>query len=104
MKNEARDKFLTELIGECWHNVRYDPPNWWCDKCKNNLLAGRNNDFSTWEGFGKLFEWGQKQEWYEDLTYRRSGFIGLISAYITPDEFANMVYEFTKKKIGEVKS
>ena len=57
-----RDKFLTECMGECWHmyNSRKGLVN--CIHCQKEMPL--NNDFSTWDGFGKLWEWTRKQEWF----------------------------------------
>ena len=42
------NKSLTEAMGECWHNRPCEHPQ--------HTNCYRNNDFSTWEGFGKLRE------------------------------------------------
>lgn len=52
MNKELINKFLTEKMGECWHE--------WEPK-RDNV---RNYDFFTWEGFGKLWEWAGEQEWF----------------------------------------
>jgi len=105
--NMERDKFLAEAMGECWHES-----NWGQTNCKH---CGRTNDpryfdfnaqnssFSTWEGFGKLWEWAQKQEWWTYI-----GFIGNYTeqntsveflhkdCIINPDRFADAVYDYLK--------
>lgn len=47
--NRERDKFLTKLMGECYHErSAYG----FCQHCGvRNFIT---NHFSTWEGFGKL--------------------------------------------------
>ncbi len=102
-----RDRHLTEAMGECWHesNGRLN-----CKKCESFLYAkspnhiSYNNEFSTWEGFGKLWRWGQQQEWWEEfvgcllepvidkgtLTHYRKFDLD----FIDPDKFADALYEF----------
>jgi hypothetical protein len=111
--NQERDKFLTEQMGECWHdgepfftnNVIY------CPKCHKNLKAiNEENDFSTWEGFGKLWEWAQKQnmEWqcrFNDYCFKLLGYRGGCSyeyipkLIINPDRFADTVYAYLKENV-----
>jgi hypothetical protein len=101
----TRDQFLTEWLGECWHEV---PDNGFkyqiCKKCGAAILIVTGwQDFSTWPGFGKLWEAAQKDEEFErflveqeivkDCSYE--GWDGFtVSAYklnlsfINPDRFA----------------
>lgn len=101
-----RDKFFTEAMGGCWHEPErcYDfeyewQDNWRCTKCgkgcdKNNL------SFSTWSGFGKLWEWAQAQEWFWDCVMYCHNELKYetIPAWIHPDRFANAVYKFLKER------
>ena len=54
--NTKRDKFLTEAMGECWHDYVKTcgccPAT--CAKCGADEGYTENNDFSTWHDFGKL--------------------------------------------------
>ena len=71
-----RDKFLTKaILGG--NSVLYNP------------------DFSTWKGFGILWEWAIKQEWFKKLFC-----YGLLiqTEFINPDEFSDTIYEFLKQK------
>ncbi len=110
--NTERDKFLTEAMGDCWHEAKYlyqatpyDTPDYECrcgKRCSEKSF--KNNNFSTWEGFGKLWEWAQKQEWWIYL-----GFIGNYTEQFTasefthkdciinPDRFADAVYNYLKE-------
>ena len=104
MTKEERDRFLTEQIGECW--VEWEPK-------RDNI---RNNDFSTWEDFGKLKEFMEKQPyWFKFLdsilhTDYPNFRIGKVASNISgiwyyidiyePDPFADAAYEFL---IGEKK-
>jgi len=104
---KERDKFLTEAMGECWH--KWDPTNveqgFTCRHCGrqwHHLLA--KTDFSTWQGFGKLWEWAQKQEWFKDFCvetpmYSEGEDRDWIDAMLDlthPDRFASEVHEFLK--------
>lgn len=93
--NIERDKFLTEAMGECWYEHTMT--------CGYNLTrtgeyisdiksTSYPNDFSTWEGFGKLLEWCQKQD---DMTLAQSK---MCLAYLTPDRFADSIYRYLLKK------
>ena len=69
MSNIQRDKFLTEAMGECWHVTKQRKDHQFedCIKCgKGGLFVNNTNDFSTWEGFGKLYNWVMEQEWLSD--------------------------------------
>jgi len=65
--NQERDRFLTETMGECWHEYDPDSPvmalwfkGYTCKKCGEFLFG--NNDFSTLEDFMKLLNWAGNQE------------------------------------------
>ncbi|MFH1897053.1 MAG: hypothetical protein ABH886_02255 [Candidatus Desantisbacteria bacterium] len=98
MTKEERDKFLTEQRGECWHEWS-DPYSNVCDKCNNITMDRENDDFSTWEGFGVLWEWAKKQEWWGDEFQKCSSDMENPITYIyedliNPDRFADAVYKF----------
>lgn len=85
--NEIRDKFLTETIGEDWnYETNYD-----------NM-----NNFSTWAGFGKLWEWAFIQDWWtEFLRMHNMGaqyYEQVACHYINPDIFANELCLYLKGK------
>jgi len=120
--NIERDKFLTEKMGQCWHNHSiiaggfvvnpFDHgkgPTRICDKCGQDWSSftvydrfGRvNPDLSTWPGFGLLWEWAQKQEWFTKFKYFYIGgatevFMKLGES-IHPDKFADALYEYLKE-------
>ena len=91
-----RDKFLTEAIGECWHS---DDPDMhtFTTRCRICGEAGETTNFSTWQGFGKLWEWAQNQGWWEDFWIYSNDDNGIID-FIHPDRFADALYEFLKDK------
>lgn len=114
MMNKERDKFLTEQLGECWHEAGHRR------RISNNMVQRDcacgvssmweiisvepakyrflRRDFSTWENFGKLWEWSQQQEWWREFSFDvlRAPYIFL--ELINPDNFANAVCEFLKSK------
>lgn len=97
--NIERDKFLTEAMGECWHDKAITNGILSeCSKCKVlHSYLYTNADFSTWKGFGKLVTEHNK--------------IGLTTIEITeliqrctpyeptfPDRFATQVYKILTSK------
>ncbi len=121
---EKQNKFLTEAMGECWHD--WTNKYFRCAHCdthmgevtgqyKSNLSDAKfaNNDFSTWPGFGKLWEWVKQRWWFDSFilslqpTHRESEIkenlqegvrIMQIMEFVHPDRFASAVYEFLKEK------
>lgn len=112
---EKRDKFLIEQMGECWHEwYWFDHHRHVCKHCEMRAeysdyselkIKTTNPDFSTWEGFGKLWEWSQRQEWFEQLVYEAHQRIAhranqehlWLEPWIQPDAFADSVYAFLKR-------
>jgi len=82
--NRERDKFLTEYMGEPWMEINNNGFYHWC------------NDFSTWEGFGKLRNWLLSEEapyeLYQSIIEinEQGNFFELVA----PDAFADFIYEF----------
>lgn len=84
-----RDNFLIKVMGECGKCL---------DACPVSCT-----DFSTWEWFGKLWEWAQKQEWFGTFCKTHSNCIDkdnmhLLCLYIDPNRFADAVYLFLKER------
>jgi hypothetical protein len=80
-----RDQFLTEAMLPSLKGTKYISYN-----------------FSNWQGFGRLLEWAQKQEWWSDLAislggypYEGGGHV-IDVKFIHPDRFATAVYSFLK--------
>lgn len=93
-----RDKFLTKAMGECWHDYSY-PNN--CVKCNKQIQDLYFIDFSTWSGFGKLWEWAQKQEWWKPFVYKVNSIddvYHISNSIIDPDRFADTIYSYLKEK------
>lgn len=108
-----RDKFLTQAMGECWFEAdEYPAPPYRCRNCGLDRLSHYNQEalFSTWAGFGKLWEWAQQQEWWGDFVAQLDILgIGCFKPdmkqtmldcfrFVSPDRFANAVYEYLKQK------
>lgn len=100
--NKERDKFLTESMGECWHEWKRSCgccPGY-CKKCSADESLVENNDFSEWEDFGKLFLWAKQQDWWDTLFWQRDSKEILhtydVENLIHPDHFADAVYAFLK--------
>lgn len=100
--NLERDKFLTEAMGEHWHEHTMT-----CGYTMTRLgeyisdikTTSYTNDFSTWSGFGKLWEWAQKQEWLCDFEERVTCFdYSPLFNIIHPDRFADAVCSYLKEK------
>lgn len=104
-----RDQYLSEKMGECWHDKQGKnyPPFESCSKC--NKMLPNNNNFSTWEGFGKLWEWSETQSWWGEFVKKygelscdcgcNDGYMAL--HFIKPKgnyNFPTTVYEFLKEK------
>lgn len=100
--NKERDKFLTEATGEQFHDfVSVNGSSFLrCTTCSEWSYRVSNPKFSTWEGFGKLWEWSQEQEWifqlYLFLELNKD--CAAWTQYIDPDSFANVIYEFLKEQ------
>ena len=98
--NQERDRFLTEAMGNHW----FTTPN-------SNLaeVYHLNDDFSTWQNFGKLWEFARKQDWFDDFLIDRGffrleakmpnkgGFTLMHLHWVNPDRFANAICEFLKE-------
>ena len=111
--NELRDRFLTETMGECWHEDVWATSSddgdgsvsgWQCkhhqSMCySSNRWSEGNKSFSTWEGFGKLYEWARKQEWWNQFAGNTLGewsydgkTVYISENVIDPDKFSDALY------------
>lgn len=103
MANLERDKFLSTLIGECWHDGANNYGEIVCAKCHKLVMVEDRVDFSTWEGFGKLWEWAQKQEWFKEVPFNfdenryHDCYMLFPVEFVNPDRFADAVYEHLKR-------
>ncbi|MCK5608458.1 hypothetical protein KAR91_41640 [Candidatus Pacearchaeota archaeon] len=111
MTNEDINKYLTEAMGECWHEPLPDMSTWssreHCKKC-NKIVAVKfnsrsfvTNNFFTWEGFGKLWGWAIEQEWWNMFIYQwTDDYVGfeIPCSLINPARFAKAIHEYLKER------
>ena len=119
---EERDKYLSEAMGECWHEFTLDDPHlkpvdgsYGICKCgyRINYLHFHkhlkyNPNFSTWDRFGKLWEWANRQKWWKMFLCfgvygdYMNGVQNLIETEnINPDIFADAIYNYLKETSSE---
>jgi hypothetical protein len=60
-------------------------------------------NFSTWDGFGKLFCWAKEQRWWEEFVDADMADRGHKNwlfpiGRIHPDRLANSIYKFLKER------
>lgn len=101
--NEERDRFLTGLMGQCWHDYDVDKPintysleAFICKKCKGFILG--NNDFSQEEDFMRLYSWVKEQEALKELVdnYNEKDFHDPEKGKTYREGFVDSVYNFFK--------
>ena len=104
LMNIERDKLLTELMGECWHTFKHSR---FCDKCNAEFwmqeteAANDKYNFSTPDGFVKLWNWAKSQEWWDNfwsITFDDYLEATDVIEMINPNLFANALYEYLKGK------
>lgn len=105
-----RDKFLTEAMGLCWHETEKimvsdgdDEPSYFEYLCKHCHTCNPNMErinFASWSGFGLLWEWARKQEWFPQFIFSKthSDYDEIRIEFINPSRFADAVYEFLKER------
>lgn len=111
MDKQIRDKFLAEAMGECWHNTVSTQP--YHDNQTTHICGCGARDtvgettfhkqpweryrikitFSTWDGFGKLWNWSKTQEWWADFMSRDVDTVDFYELLIDPDHYADAIYE-----------
>ena len=114
--NEERDKFLTEqVLGECWHEKAkvFHNPAGHMAKCTCGKLSvpqstqelGKipwefiQHDFSTPEGFFKLWNAAKEKDWWPKFMFDADGHAKTpIMVLINPDHLANALEAFLKER------
>lgn len=99
--NDERNRFLTEAMGECWHDFDLGCPvltckggGFICGKCRDFVIS--NNDFETEEDFSKLWKWAASlPELRERLREEKES---SFSDRISRRGFADRVYDLLKKE------
>jgi len=103
--NKERDKFLTEIIGDCWHEFPkrtyplvtiIEPQSEICLNCQKSIYITHNINFNKWEGFGKLWEWAIEQDWWPKLWRSYLSKSTYKSDIINPNNFADFIYNYLK--------
>ena len=105
---EELNKFLTEEMGDCYHEfkdcmINEGGDGFICDTCGESIKgtsiplikAQTRNDFLTWEGFGLLWEWASTEQWCCRFL---DSLEGPLSHYIEPENFAKAVAHYLQKK------
>ncbi|MCX8111367.1 MAG: hypothetical protein N3D15_08990 [Syntrophorhabdaceae bacterium] len=102
---EGRDRFITESMGQCWHDYDIDKPintysleAYICKKCKGFILG--NNDFTIEEDFQRLWQWAKGQKDMEDLIARfnEASFKDKEEGTTYRNKFADAVYDYLKAR------
>ena len=93
--------FKCTKCGDYQEAVHYKDHSGWAVKRENyyDFESWCFNNFSTWEGFGKLWEWSQKQEWWVGFMIDNSKIHPMKSGIINPDRFADAVYNYLKEAL-----
>lgn len=95
-----RDRYLTEAMGECWHEINNQQllfSQRFCTKCGENRPA-KNIDFSTWQGLGKLLPFADEKIGFEHIMIIFNNCWPFDDGFC--DRFANALYEFLKSREG----
>ncbi len=91
--NDTDRKFLTEQMGECWHNRL------------TSTKYCTNRTFTTWTDFGAVWEWAKGQKWWS-LFLMTEGFFpqdghedgSWLNETIDPLSFPQLVVNFLKRR------
>jgi hypothetical protein len=111
--NQETNRYLHSLIEPdgCWHKserkYEYDEneeacnPHWKCKYC--NELSYENHKlinpdyFKDWNGFGILWEWAIKQEWFYDFIHSNyGGLINFCNKTINYKTFPELLAEWVR--------
>lgn len=113
---DCYEKLLTEVMGECYHTFKSFGANgrnniFTCQKCNTTRYVEfgkepqQDNNFKSWEGFGKLINWCKNQEWFVEFLmnhYDKDDFrkdVKVIPVDLCdPDKFKMAVYRFLKER------
>jgi len=64
-------KRITELLGDCYHDWKWEGTYWRCIKCNNQRVIIKKPlsgvVLSSWYTFGKLVEYIQRQPWKDNF-------------------------------------
>jgi hypothetical protein len=106
--NSERDNFIIELMNNCVHEGFNNYGTIHCIKCNQDIDEDKLTDFSTWDGFGLLWEWSKAQTIETEFNKNTNLNYFLLQgktefgndlSLINPDKFANKVYDYFKENI-----
>ena len=77
------------------------------DMYLSSIVGTVGQSFSTWNGFGMLFNWCQKQSWWGGFIHHHGKLLchcgcndGRLDIHILePDMFASRVYQFVRRMV-----
>lgn len=98
MTEQEINQYVTEnILGQCWHKWHIENRIWVCTKCEMIGMVNNPDYFSrgNWLWFGYLWEFCQKQEWWEDfldVVYHAT--CGRVDDWIDPPIFATKLMEW----------
>ena len=96
--------FELEGISETRYKHKCSCGAGWNSIHEYDVCITRNLDFSTWDSFGKLWEFSVKKDWWNEFACEQIETItGNYSSWldeemINPSVFADKIYEFLKER------
>jgi hypothetical protein len=100
MYDYERDKYLTLAMGHCFHERDDGLCAFRCRHCHaGNLSDGvpSNVRFDAWTGFGVLWPWAQKQDWFFDFKFwysNKNTQYAMIHALVDPNALADGIWDY----------
>jgi hypothetical protein len=109
---KSREQVLTEAMGGCWHETAetqpyHDGGTTYICKCgaRDTMYEASfssttrtpwsrfhgSPDFSSWAGFGQLWEWAKQQDWWADFMSADVDAVDFFEELINPGRFADAV-------------
>lgn len=106
--SEEDSKFLAKQMGLCWHEWEFissyalcaDESDYKCKICGKFKSTDNRPDFTTWEGFGKVWEWARDKDWWIEFVYQAKGdsVIDLLDNLIGPALIPELVKFLRERK------
>jgi hypothetical protein len=88
-----RDKYLNIKLGWTFPYPDEVPEYMFHPETEKHSMSCYQT-FSTWSGIGKLWEWAEKQDWWEQFVYDT---FPVDHSIVNPDRFADAVYAYLKE-------
>ena len=104
--SEAKCKFLTKVLGECWHDLKPNPKSVCqaiCKKCKKVFkVVDRETVYRTFDNPTDMYDLLQvckTKDWWRKFLMDKWGMVNPLNSYINidlidKDIFPNKVAEF----------